>query len=79
MPVISDSPRLANAYFAFGHGHLGLSFGAITGRLIAETKVGPYTAVVPTLSGRAWIYAMTSYVIPPDDPFPEGFTVGDIW
>ena len=36
VPVISASPRLANAYFAFGHGHLGLSFGAITGRLIAD-------------------------------------------
>jgi D-amino-acid dehydrogenase len=36
VPVISASPRTPNAYFAFGHGHLGLSFGAITGRLIAD-------------------------------------------
>jgi proline racemase len=59
--------------------HEGILGTLFTGRLIAETKVGPYKAVVPTLSGQAWIYAMTSYVIPPDDPFPEGFTVGDIW
>jgi proline racemase len=49
------------------------------GRLVAETRVGPYPAVVPTLSGQAWITGFASYVIDPDDPFPEGFTVGDIW
>ena len=50
-----------------------------TGRLVAETRVGQYSAVVPTLSGQAWITGFASYVIDPDDPFPEGFTVGDIW
>ncbi|MCZ6917196.1 MAG: proline racemase family protein [Gemmatimonadetes bacterium] len=50
-----------------------------TGRLIRETKVGEYRAVVPTLSGRAWITGFANYVVDPDDPFPDGFTVGDIW
>jgi proline racemase len=50
-----------------------------TGRLVAETRVGPYPAVVPTLTGQAWITGFASYVVDPDDPFPEGFTVGDIW
>jgi proline racemase len=59
--------------------HEGILGTLFTGRLTAETRVGPYTAVVPTLSGQAWIYGMSSYVIAPDDPFPEGFTVGDIW
>jgi len=40
VPVISGSPKLANAYFAFGHGHLGLSYGAVTGRLIADLAAG---------------------------------------
>jgi D-amino-acid dehydrogenase len=35
LPVVSASPRVRNVLFAFGHGHLGLSFGAITGRMIA--------------------------------------------
>jgi len=35
-PVISRSPRHANAFFAFGHGHLGLTLGATTGRLVAD-------------------------------------------
>ena len=59
---------------------LPLLLGTIfTGRLIAETTVGQYPAVVPTLSGQAWITGFASYVVDPDDPFPEGFTVGDIW
>ena len=30
----------ADAYFAFGHGHLGLTYGAVTGRLIADLAAG---------------------------------------
>ncbi|KKK71490.1 hypothetical protein LCGC14_2913390, partial [marine sediment metagenome] len=48
-----------------------------TGRLLRETKVGDYDAVVPTLSGRAWITGFADYVVDAEDPFPEGFTVGD--
>ncbi len=36
LPVIGRSPRHANVYYAFGHGHLGLTQGATPGRLIAE-------------------------------------------
>jgi proline racemase len=50
-----------------------------TGRLIEETQVGPYPAVVPTISGQAWITGFANYVVDPTDPFPNGFTVGDIW
>ena len=38
-----------------------------------------HAAVVPELSGQAWITGFAEYVLDPDDPFPEGFTVGDIW
>jgi proline racemase len=34
---------------------------------------------VPTLSGRAWITGFSQYVVDAEDPFPHGFTVGDIW
>ena len=59
--------------------HEGILGTVFTGRLIGETKVGQYPAVVPTLAGQAWITGFSSYVVDPDDPFPEGFTVGDIW
>jgi proline racemase len=59
--------------------HEGVLGTAFTGCLIEETRVGPYPAVVPTLSGQAWITGFSQYVLDPTDPFPEGFTVGDIW
>lgn len=36
LPVIGRSSRFANAWYAFGHGHVGLCSGAPTGRLLAE-------------------------------------------
>jgi len=60
--------------------HEGILGTLFTGELIREVDVGaPYPAVVPTLSGRAWITGTANYMLEPDDPFPEGFTIGDIW
>jgi proline racemase len=59
--------------------HEGVLGTVFTGRLVEETRVGSLDAVVPTISGRAWITGHARYVVDPDDPFPEGFTVGDIW
>jgi proline racemase len=59
--------------------HEGILGTTFTGRLVEETRVGPYPAVVPTLSGQGWITGFAQYVVDPDDPFPDGFTVGDIW
>ena len=50
-----------------------------TGRLLEEQRVGDYSAFVPSITGQAWITGFANYVVDPDDPFPEGFTVGDIW
>jgi proline racemase len=47
-----------------------------TGRLIEEVTVGERPAVVPEITGRAWITAMGQYLLDPEDPFPEGFRVG---
>ncbi|MDJ0380206.1 proline racemase family protein [Streptomyces sp. G-G2] len=44
-----------------------------TGRLVAETTVGGLPAVVPTVTGRAWITGTAQYFLDPRDPFPTGF------
>jgi proline racemase len=59
--------------------HEGILGTKFTGRLVEAASVGPYSAVVPTLSGQAWITGIAQYVLDPEDPFPEGFTVADIW
>lgn len=40
VPVIGRAPSLSGLWLAFGHGHMGLSFAAVTGRLIAEMMTG---------------------------------------
>ncbi len=50
-----------------------------TGRIERTTKVGPYDAIVPSLSGRGWISGVSQWMLDPSDPFPQGFTIGDIW
>jgi proline racemase len=59
--------------------HEGILGTVFTGRLLEETRVGDCRAVVPQITGTAWITGFASYVVDPSDPFPEGFTVGDIW
>ena len=59
--------------------HEGVLGTRFTGRLVRETRVGERPAVVPTISGRAWITGFSTYVLDSSDPFPEGYTIGDIW
>jgi len=59
--------------------HEGVLGTVFTGQLVEETVVGPYRAVVPTITGTAWITGFAQYVLDPDDPFPHGFTLRDIW
>ncbi|WP_298931042.1 FAD-binding oxidoreductase [uncultured Ramlibacter sp.] len=40
LPVIGRAPRTANAWLAFGHGHVGMCGGASTGREIAHLVAG---------------------------------------
>ncbi|HYF20028.1 MAG TPA: FAD-dependent oxidoreductase [Ramlibacter sp.] len=40
LPVIGRAPRVANAWLAFGHGHVGMCGGATTGREVAHLVAG---------------------------------------
>jgi proline racemase len=46
-----------------------------TGRIVEETEVGGLPAIVPEISGRAWITGRGEYVLDPEDPFPAGFSL----
>jgi proline racemase len=43
------------------------------GRLVDETTVGGLPAVVPTITGRAWVTGTAQFHLDPADPFPAGF------
>lgn len=57
-------------------GLIGIIF---EGKVSGISKVGDIDAILPTVGGQAWIYGFTKYILDETDPFPEGFTVGDIW
>jgi len=44
-------------------------------RVKAHTKVGNFDAIVPTITGRAWIMGEATWILDSTDPFPSGFLV----
>lgn len=36
-------------------------------------------AVIPEISGRAWLTGVSQYGVDPEDPFPFGYRLGDTW
>jgi len=43
------------------------------------TRVGEYPAVVPSVTGQAWITELCQVGYDPSDPFPAGYTLSDTW
>ena len=46
-PIIGPSRRAGNAYYAFGHGHVGLTAAAVTGEIVADLIHGLRPAISP--------------------------------
>lgn len=59
--------------------HQGVLGTTFEGMLHEEVDVAGRRAVVPSVRGRAWITGFNQHVLHPDDPFPRGYAVGDIW
>jgi proline racemase len=65
----------ARGELAIGDEFINESFigSRFTGRLIRETTVAGLPAVVPTITGRAWVTGLGQYMLDPTDPYPTGF------
>lgn len=48
-------------------------------RIEEETTVGGHPAIVPSISGRAWLTGIYQHFLDPDDPWPEGYRLSDTW
>lgn len=48
-------------------------------RIADATTVGGRPAIIPEISGRAWITGTRVEMLDPDDPFPEGYKLSDTW
>lgn len=51
-------------------GHQG---GRGAGVVLGETTVGTHPAVLPSITGRAWVTGTSQFRLDPTDPFPAGF------
>lgn len=65
----------ARGELALGQDFVNESFigSRFTGRLIEQTEVAGMPAVIPSVTGRAWITGTAQYTLDPEDPFPSGF------
>ena len=50
-----------------------------TGRIAGRTQVGAIDAIVPAITGRAWITGFHQLVLDPSDPLRDGFKLPDTW
>ena len=50
-----------------------------TAEITAETTVGGCAAIIPRISGRAWIFGYGALGIDDSDPFASGYTLPDTW
>jgi proline racemase len=65
----------ARGSLALGEDFINESFigTRFAGRLVEQTTVGGRPAVVPAITGRAWLTGTAQYLLDPEDPFPAGF------
>jgi proline racemase len=49
------------------------------GRIEEEARVGDKPAIVPSISGRAWITEEKTLRLDPADPWPGGYRIADTW
>ncbi|VAV98428.1 trans-3-hydroxy-L-proline dehydratase [hydrothermal vent metagenome] len=50
-----------------------------TGRIVSKTKVAGHPAIIPQITGSAWITGTTQHVLDPTDPWPGGYRLNDTW
>ncbi len=49
------------------------------GRILGQTPLGPHMAILPEISGRAWITGIHQHMLDPGDPWPGGYRLSDTW
>ncbi|GHF06096.1 trans-3-hydroxy-L-proline dehydratase [Aliiroseovarius zhejiangensis] len=71
---------------AKGQMQVGQTFDAVsiigsrfTGRILDWSDVGSRRAILPEISGRAWITGIHQHMLDPDDPWPDGYRLSDTW
>ena len=53
--------------------------GEFLTEVLGETTVGGRVAILPRITGQAWIYGTETLRVDPEDSFPHGFALSDVW
>lgn len=76
MAVLHAQGQLAVGEVFAGISIIGSRFDC---RIEGLTDLSGTAAIVPSISGRAWITDTRQLLLDPDDPWPQGYRVGDTW
>jgi proline racemase len=49
------------------------------GEIVETARVGDLDAIVPSITGRAWITGTSQLMLDPADPWPAGYRISDTW
>ena len=76
-PVMYDAPREARKRVmpTMSSGRPIRFIGEVAG----FATVGNHAAIIPTITGRAWITGQSTLMLDPDDPWPDGYRIADTW
>ena len=71
----------ARGQMQVGETFLGRSIieSRFVGRIDAETAVGGRPAIIPSITGRAWMTGRSTLMLDPNDPWPLGYKISDTW
>ncbi|QGZ29391.1 trans-3-hydroxy-L-proline dehydratase [Stutzerimonas stutzeri] len=76
MAVLHAKGQLAVGERFIGRSIIGSQFDCRIDRLV---ELAGRPAIVPCLSGRAWITGTHQHLLDPSDPWPEGYRLSDTW
>jgi proline racemase len=76
MAVLHAKGELAVGERFIGRSIIGSEFHC---RIDAVTQVAERPAIIPCLSGRAWITGTHQHMLDPSDPWPVGYQLSDTW
>lgn len=76
MAVLHARGELAVGERFVGESIIGSKFFC---RIEETTRLGDLDAVIPSISGRAWITGMRQEMLDPADPWPLGYKLSDTW
>ena len=59
--------------------HESIIGSMFTGRILGETSIAGRPAIMPSITGRAWITGYHQHILDNSDPWPEGYRIADTW